>query len=46
MRTYQAPLVTDHVQPQDVVINLIRILIESAEGVDLVVSNVRNRRVN
>ena len=34
------------VQPQDVVVHLIRVLVESAKGIDLVVAAVRNRSVH
>lgn len=42
----QAPLMTDKVQPEYVVVDFIRILIKSSKGIYLIVSAIRHRGVH
>jgi hypothetical protein len=41
----QAPLVTDHIQLQNMVVNLISVLVESSKGIDLVIAAESDRGV-
>jgi hypothetical protein len=42
----EAPLMADQVQPENMVIDLVCVLIETPEGIDLIISTVSYRGVN